>query len=510
MKTKNLDEIIGQSIFNFLIGVFNFFKTIFWGFKKLNEKNSIVWLLIFSLAGFLLFTNKEQLWVFIPEGNERISALRYLFYLTPLLPVLYLWSKGQKHMNYLNSFDSIFRQIGLFTLAKKRDAGGRWTDVKVYPKLKSILEQDGIKTYVFLSDMPLGDWVDKCKMLESAFDFNVLKIENDKRTKKIVKIKTVPTAKIIPEFAKWKDEYTSPEDFEMVIGENMLKQIKFNLNATPHVLVAGETGSGKSVILRLMLWQAARKGAKIIMIDFKGGVEFGKKYEKFGEVITEKERALERLKELTLENGERLKLFREMEVKNLGEYNKISHQKLSRIMVFCDELAEIMDKSGAGKDEKIILTQIEKELSSLARLSRATGINLVLGMQRPDAKVLPGQIKNNIPVRICGRFADRPASEIVLGNARATELPETNGRFLYKVGADTLEFQAYKYDDNYMKSEDYKLIGGMLTIEEKEQEHGLEDKKRILDRLGNEENELKKDLRKAKHEKIEIEELEGF
>ena len=77
-----------------------------------------------------------------------------------------------------------------------------------------------------------------------------------------------------------------------------------------------------------------------------------------------------------------------------------------------------------AKEEKQIYEQIEGKLSTLARLSRATGINLFMGVQRPDANVLTGQIKNNIPVRISGRFADKTASEIVLGNTDAVNLPD--------------------------------------------------------------------------------------
>ena len=86
----------------------------------------------------------------------------------------------------------------------------------------------------------------------------------------------------------------------------------------------------------------------------------------------------------------------------------------------------------------------------MARLSRATGINLFLGVQRPDANVLTGQIKNNIPVRMCGRFADKAASEIVLNTTAATALPDIKGRFLYLMGNELLEFQAYYFDDETM------------------------------------------------------------
>lgn len=95
-----------------------------------------------------------------------------------------------------------------------------------------------------------------------------------------------------------------------------------DLNKTPHVLVAGETGSGKSVILHVLLWQMILKQAKVIMLDFKGGVEFGLDYEAYGEVITDREQAVKVLEELVKENQLRLQLFRQYRAKNIAEYNE--------------------------------------------------------------------------------------------------------------------------------------------------------------------------------------------
>lgn len=118
----------------------------------------------------------------------------------------------------------------------------------------------------------------------------------------------------------------------------------------------------------------------------------------------------------------RLQLFRQYRAKNIAEYNEKTDSRLCRIGVFCDEIAEMMDTTGVPKKEREIYEKIKGLLSTLARLSRSTGINMIMGVQRPDANVLTGQIKNNIPVRICGRFADKAASEIVLNTTAAINL----------------------------------------------------------------------------------------
>ena len=196
------------------------------------------------------------------------------------------------------------------------------------------------------------------------------------------------------------------------------------------------------------------------------GVEFGKVYEKYGEVITDRKRAITILSNLVKENESRLKLFRELEVKNLKEYNTKTGSNLARIGVFIDEIGEMLDKKGVSKEDKPIFEQLEAYLSTLARLSRATGINLFLGVQRPDANVLTGQIKNNVPVRISGRFADKTVSEIVLGNTAACNLPDIKGRLLYKVGNETIEFQSFYFDDEKDLQDIELNYGEMLVMKE--------------------------------------------
>jgi len=295
-----------------------------------------------------------------------------------------------------------------------------------------------------------------------VLDCNIERIENAKSTKQIIKLHTVPTEQGIEDNLLWDDSFIQEKDFVLCIGKGLLEYVKINLNKYPHALIAGVTGSGKSVILREMLWQCIKKGARIYMIDFKGGVEFGIEYEEFGEVVTERQHALELMKELTKEMKMRLDVFRKCGVKNIEEYNQLYPEKpLCRIVLACDEVSEMLDKTGLQKKDQAIFYEIEKEMSSLARLARAPGINMLLATQRPDAKVIPGQIKNNLPIRISGRMVDKHASEIILGNSKASQLGDTLGRFMYTVGADTYEFQAFNFSDSSLVKGDYQ-VGSML------------------------------------------------
>lgn len=433
--TKN--DPVGDFLGVFLIRLGVCIKNAYKGLKKLNKPIPIGGFVLMSLISILVTRNQAKLLAMERLlGTDVPILIRYLGYIVLLLsPLWYLMVLGQAEYKQAVTYQKIFEDIGFIGKDKQ------------YPVFVAQKEEDQKVILVFKSNIPRVEWEKQVKLLETAFDCSIRKVREGSG-KKIVELVTVPSDYKIPDIIRWKDEYISSEDGVLCIGESDLQRVTFDLNRTPHVLAAGETGSGKSVVLRTMLWQMIHKGCRLYMIDFKGGVEFGKAYERYGEVITERERALEVLQMLVEENAKRLHLFRELEVKNLKEYNQKTGENLCRIGVFIDEIAEMLDKKGVPKEQKAIYEQLEGALSTLARLSRATGINLFLGVQRPDANVLTGQIKNNVPVRISGRFADKSASEIVLGNTSAYYLPEIKGRFLFKMGNEEVEFQGYWFDDD--------------------------------------------------------------
>lgn len=406
-----------------------------YGIKKLKAPMAIIGMVLFlALCAAVYVLQGEILGLETVAGISIPAVVRYVVYwLLLLAPLWYLMILGNYGGTKAGKYDDIFLDIG-------------FTKEGQLPVLLSERTEGKKTIYIFKATEPLTEWNRIKDRLEIGLECSIRAIQ-ESGNKGIVEIIAVPSSFRIPTMLPWSDDYISPDDGVICIGESDLEQVTFDLNRTPHVLAAGETGSGKSVVLRTILWQLINKGCCAYMIDFKGGVEFGKEYEQFGEVITERKRALEILNQLVRENRARLQLFRELGVKNLKEYNKKTGKYLCRIAVVADEIGEMMDSKGVDKETKELMDKLQGAIATLARLSRATGINLLLGVQRPDANVLPGQIKNNIPVRICGRFADKAASEIVLGNTSACGLPDIKGRFLYKVGNETIQFQSYYFDD---------------------------------------------------------------
>ena len=182
------------------------------------------------------------------------------------------------------------------------------------------------------------------------------------------------------------------------------------------------------------------------MADFKGGVDFSYVWQEFAYIIMEETKLLVLLNHLADTLEERKRLFKKVDAANITEYRQKSGDYMQRIVFACDEVAELLDKTGADKARKELLAQIEARLALIARQGRAFGIHLILATQRPDANILPGQIKNNMNIRICGR-ADTTLSTIIIGDGRAAEqVPhDARGRFLMEDGT---VFQAYYFNED--------------------------------------------------------------
>lgn len=252
----------------------------------------------------------------------------------------------------------------------------------------------------------------------------------------------------LPEVLKWKDSYLSPKSFVLVLGESYTGPVTVNLAHIPHILLGGSTGSGKSVLLKLLLMQALRKGAEVYIADFKGGVDFPKVWHEKCRMCFTEEDLRYTLDQLAAVLEYRKNAFKALGCPNIDAYNETTEQPLPRLIFACDEVAEMLGKTGADNERKKLLAQIENKLSTIARQGRAFGIHLILATQRPDATIIPGQIRNNMDFRVCGR-ADSVLSQIILDNTSAAEqIPkDARGRF---ITGDGTVFQGYLFDEGQL------------------------------------------------------------
>lgn len=292
--------------------------------------------------------------------------------------------------------------------------------------------------------IPLNEWEDKKARIETALNIIIARMAWGEG-RKIIRVYAVPADSDLPPLLRWKDEYLSPENFVLTLGESLTGPVEVDLNKIPHILLGGSTGSGKSVLLKLLLMQALHKGAEVYIADFKGGVDFPRAWRQKCRMCFDEESLLFTLNQLVAVQKCRLDMFEKAECDNIDQYNEVTGVGMPRLIFACDEVAEMLDRTGRSKEDKDTLAKIENRLATLARLGRAFGIHLILATQRPDTNVVPGQIKSNLDFRVCGR-ADSILSGIILGNGSADEqIPkDARGRF---ITGDGIVFQGYLFDE---------------------------------------------------------------
>lgn len=229
---------------------------------------------------------------------------------------------------------------------------------------------------------------------------------------------------------------SKPTALMFAVGKDIVgNSISYDLAKGPHYLIAGATGSGKSVCLHVMivslLMRYSPEELKLVLVDPKS-VEF-RKYEHIphllvDEIVTEPKRALTLLQWAYEETNRRNEMFTECGgmISNIDDYNtQIASEtvpKLPRIVFVIDELADLMES--CKKD-------LEARIRMIAAKSRSAGIHLVLATQRPSVDVITGTIKANLPSRIALKVMNFADSQTILGEAGAEKLLG-NGDMLYK------------------------------------------------------------------------------
>lgn len=116
-------------------------------------------------------------------------------------------------------------------------------------------------------------WENKRTSIETAFSITIVNMKYG-HGKQHVLLYAVPAESDLPDLLPWKDKYLSRDSFVLVLGQSFTGPFTIDLTKIPHILLGGSTGSGKSVLLKLLLMQALQKGAVVNIADFKGGADF--------------------------------------------------------------------------------------------------------------------------------------------------------------------------------------------------------------------------------------------
>lgn len=473
---KDIEELI-RSLFiiikDFIVGIA---KGIFYGTKKLRNRKLLLGSLINCLIPLIpLFKNFSIISNLKINNTTNINntVLDYLIFFV-ISFILYLniisGSGGNKKLS-----------------AALETAGIVGQDGRPPMLLYKYKDNVGYEIYKFRGLVKFSEWKKKKEDIETNLNISIKEIKQGKRKDEVI-LKTVPGVLVMPggtgeekteeERKKvtlyWNDNVIKEKDNLVSIGRNEVEEIVVDFDADPHFLVAGATGSGKSVTIRSIVWQFLVRGHKGFFVDFKGGLEYSDGYKRYGETIIDRPKLLEVLKTLVKENELRQKALLEVGAKNINQYNQKSSKKMYRVLLVIDELAEVIDPNSVPKEEKEIADEISGILSSFGRVARATGIHMIFGIQRPDANVVNGQIRSNVTGRICGRVPSGKASEIVLDDPSAASLPKVKGRMIYQNAGEMIEFQGYFFDDDkdlrkVKVPSDRLLVGGDVGCDDGEE-----------------------------------------
>ncbi|MFH0856717.1 MAG: DNA translocase FtsK 4TM domain-containing protein [bacterium] len=192
-----------------------------------------------------------------------------------------------------------------------------------------------------------------------------------------------------------------------------------DLARMPHLLIAGSTGSGKTIcinaIIMSLLYQNTPETLKLILVDPKrvelpvyNGINY-----LITPVITDVKKTVNALKWAVSEMERRFEVLSSAHSRDIESYNSSAEEKLPYIVIVIDELADLMSSSGA---------EVEGAIIRLAQMARAVGIHLILATQRPSVNVITGLIKANIPARIAFSVASLIDSRTILDNSGAEKL----------------------------------------------------------------------------------------
>jgi S-DNA-T family DNA segregation ATPase FtsK/SpoIIIE len=315
----------------------------------------------------------------------------------------------------------------------------------------------------YSNDLKMATASKGLRMLSPIPGKSAVGIEVPNSTRETVYIKQVLNTKKFVE-----TDYTLPVAFGKTI-ENEVFMI--DLTKMPHLLIAGATGSGKSVgintIITCLLYKCHPDDLKFVMVDPKK-IELSL-YRNIQNhflamlpdsdepIITDTTKAQETLESLCKEMDERYDLLKMAMVRDIKSYNEkyktgeldeeLGHRHLPYIVVIIDELADLM--MTAGK-------QIEEPIARLAQLARAIGIHLVVATQRPSVNVITGTIKANFPARIAYQVASKVDSRTILDQGGADQLIGM-GDMLFNNGTGMIRIQ-----NAFVSTEEVERINGFI------------------------------------------------
>lgn len=433
-----VEEILQELIIVSSIGTWTFIKLIFsrWFWVPISilmllsyhifyvvvQGEHMVWL--FSIEPNYITTTKNLgfLWHF-PVWQHFIVVFSLYFY-----PVLLVFGYYNRAVRV--KYQKIFQKVGITN------------PMQDTPKLIRINKIDAYrKSYVFDSNgLGVSDFEQKRDRIESAFGIPVESIKHGQNLKHII---VTLTEMVMPSSVNYNSlmssEVLPKESFFLGVSESGTLTQK--ITELPHMLIAGSTGSGKSVFFKqaLMGLLESSEHIQMYLIDLKGGLEMTDFAASPNvKVIKSIDDAVTLLKQVNGEMKSRFDYLEKNGLKNLVP----ERDKKDRIVVAVDESSVLyMNRPRIDKDYGASI-EARQLADSIAKLARAAGIHLLLATQKLDKQVIPTSVSENISGRMAFRANSLQGSLVVLGTKEAMELPEIPGRGIWSFGTKKVTLQA--------------------------------------------------------------------
>ncbi len=251
-------------------------------------------------------------------------------------------------------------------------------------------------------------------------------------------------------------------DGEIPIGVSYEGAIHINMRSVGHILVAGQTGGGKSNFLKVATTVLTRNNpeARVVFLDFKGGMEtadlrdHAKNLGDNIECFEGTKRCIEELGRIGMGIEERFKTLSSLGASTFDDYlkKKVSRKAAAdetirttderRTYIIIDEIAQLYSRE--PDIDKEALVKARAAVNRVARQGRASGMHLIVATQKPDATSFDQTVKANLPAVLCFPMANQVSSVSALGTKRAFEInPNIKGRAVWKFGPKLEEVQTY-------------------------------------------------------------------
>ncbi len=353
----------------------------------------------------------------------------------------FVWEWRRVHLHH------VCRRIGLVITERK----GKEV-ASIMPRLIAVRRVTRWVKQVGL-DLPAGITYEevrtKAEALASGMGWHALRLQRDATRPARVWLEAALAP--LPVLVPLSRQPLPQRPLEFFLGASPWGPLWCDLAACPHLLIAGETGMGKSTLLHSVLGsmlylrnptQQEVRRLLVWLIDLKGGLEFAR-YENSLAVVDvagDWDSALSVLEVFVDELERRLLFLRSVSCASIAEFWQRFPARRAELLpgvLVIDELAQLT-LAPVSRVEHVKMLSLLHRVTSIGR---ALGLHVIVATQRPDMDVLPGSIRANIPAVVCFRVRDETNSRLVLDDAAAALLPAVPGRGIYRYGPDLTEFQ---------------------------------------------------------------------